>query len=142
MPDELRLMICDDKVSAFATFSSHARPVAHFLNVYGTKNTARLDFEIGVMTLASSSALPGSLGRLSRTFGQGFQYFRQGTTNAIGFVRSEYHVLAGLGFLIDAFYESIRQDGPVPVPYQDMLKVAAMTEAVFARLHQQKPVLA
>jgi predicted dehydrogenase len=141
MPDELRLMIFDEKVSAFATFSSHARPVAHFLNVYGTKNTARLDFDIGVITIASSSALPGALGRLSRTFGQGLQYLRQGTTNVIGFARSEYHILAGLGFLIDAFYESILRDRPVPVPYDHILKVAAMSEAVFVRLHEQKAML-
>lgn len=141
MPDELRVMIFDEKVSAFAAFSSHARPVAHFLNVYGTKNTARLDFDLGVITLASSSALPGALGRLSRTFGHGLQYFRQGATNTIGFARSEYHVLAGLGFLIDAFYDSIRQDGPVPVPYDDLLKVAAMSDAVFARLHEQEAVI-
>jgi predicted dehydrogenase len=133
MPDELRLMVFDADISAFATFTSHAQPLAHFLNVYGTKSSARLDFETGTITFASTSALPGPFGRLSRTFGQGFQCFRQGTKNAIRFARSEYHALAGLNFLIGAFYESIRRDTPVPVPYQDMLKVAAMTEVVFAQ---------
>ena len=142
MPDELRMMLLDTDRSAFATFTSHAQPVAHFQNVYGTKNTARLDFEIGTITLASTAALPGAFGRLSRTFGQGLQCFRQGTQNVMRFVRSEYHTLAGLNFLIDAFYESIRQDGPVPVPYRDMLKVAAMTEAVFARLHEDRSLVA
>jgi len=142
MPDELRMMLLDTDRSAFATFTSHAQPVAHFQNVYGTKNTARLDFEIGTITLASTAALPGAFGRLSRTFGQGLQCFRQGTQNVMRFVRSEYHTLAGLNFLIDAFYESIRQDGPVPVPYRDMLKVAAMTEAVFAQLHEDRSLVA
>ncbi len=142
MPDELRLMLFDADVSAFATFTSHAQPLAHFLNVYGTKNSARLDFETGTITVGSTSALPGPFGRLSRTFGQGCQCFRQGAKNAIRFVRSEYHTLAGLNFLINAFYESIRQDAAVPIPYQDMLKVAAMTEDVFAQLGKDPARLA
>jgi predicted dehydrogenase len=141
LPNELRLMLFDGDRSAFATFTSHAQPLAHFMNIYGTKNTARLDFEIGTITLTSASALPGAFGRLSRTFGQGAQYFRQGTRNVIRFARSEYHTLAGLNFLIDAFYESIRRDGPVPVPYEDMLKVAALTETVFAQVREDRSVL-
>jgi len=142
MPDELRLMLFDAGTSAFATFTSHAQPVAHFLNVYGTKNTARLDFEAGTIALSSTAALPGALGRLSRTFGQGFQCLREGSKNVIRFVRSEYYALAGLNFLINAFYDSIRQDAPVPVPYQDILKVAAMSEAVFAQLRENRSLVA
>jgi predicted dehydrogenase len=141
MPDEVRVILVDTSVSAFATFTSHARPVAHFLNVYGTKSTVRLDFDIGTITLAPTTALPGALGRLSRTFGGGLQYLQQGTTNVVRFVRGEYHTLAGLDFLIDAFYESVRQDSAVPVPYSDILKVAAMTDVVLARLRQGEAVL-
>jgi predicted dehydrogenase len=142
MPDELRVMLFDADMSAFATFSSHARPVAHFLNVYGTKKTAHLDFETGTIVLSSAAALPGALGRLGRPFGQGFQYLGQGTKSVIRFARSEYYVLAGFNFLIDAFYGSIRQDAPVPIPYRDILKVAAMTEAVFAQLREEPSLVA
>ena len=62
------------------------------------------------------------------------QCFRQGTRNVIRFAHSEYHALAGLNYLINAFYDSIRDDGPVPVPYRDILKVASITDAVFAQL--------
>jgi predicted dehydrogenase len=134
MPDELRVMLFDAGTSAFATFTSHAQPIAHLLNIYGTKSTARLDFETGTITCTSTSTLPGPLGRLARTFGDGLQYFREGSRNVIRVARSEYHPLAGLNFLIDAFYESIRDDTPVPVPYRDILKVATITDAVFAQL--------
>jgi predicted dehydrogenase len=142
LPDELRVMLFDAGTSAFATFTSHSRPLAHFLNVYGTKNTARLDFEIGSITLTSTTALPGALGRLSRTFDQGVQCWREGTKNVFRFLRSDYHALAGLNFLIDAFYESIRHDGPLPVHYHDMLKVAALTDAVFAQLRDDRSLVA
>ena len=142
MPDELRLMIVDSTISAFATFTCHARPIAHSLDLYGTKNTARLDFELGTLMLGATSGLPGALGRLSRTFDQGIQQIRQGTKNVIQFVRSEYSVLAGLHFLISAFYDCIRQERPVPIPYQDLLKVAALTDAVFSQFRDQQSLVA
>ena len=72
MPDELRMMLFDGEMSAFATFSSHARPVAHFLNVYGTKKTAHLDFETGTIVLSSTAALPGAIGRLAAPLARDF----------------------------------------------------------------------
>jgi predicted dehydrogenase len=134
MADELRVMLFDGSVSAFATFTSHAQPLAHGLVVYGTRNSARLDFESGTIVFGSTSALPGPFGRLSRTFGQSIQYLKQGTKNAGRFFRSEYHALAGLNFLISAFYDSIREDTAVPIPYKDILKVALMTDKVFTQV--------
>jgi predicted dehydrogenase len=142
MPDELRLLLFDGNISAFATFTSSAKPVGQFLNVYGTRNTARVDFESGTITLGSTTALPGLFGRLSRTFDQGFQYLGQGTKNVLQFARSEYHALAGLNFLINAFYASIRDDAPLPIPYRDMLKIAALTDTVFAQLRQDRTLIA
>jgi predicted dehydrogenase len=40
MLDELRVMVNGVKTSAYGTFSSHARPVGHFVRAYGTANTA------------------------------------------------------------------------------------------------------
>jgi predicted dehydrogenase len=142
LPDELRIMVLDGDRSAYGTFTSHARPIAHFLNVYGTKHTARLDFELGTITLSGSATLPGALGRLSRTFGEGVQCLREGRKNVVRFVRGEYHALAGLNFLINAFYQSIRHDRTVPFAYADMLKVAAMTDAVVTQLRPQQSVVA
>jgi hypothetical protein len=132
MPDEQRMMLLDTDRSAFATFTSHAQPVAHFQNVYGTKNTARLDFEIGTITLAVHGGPPRRIRASQPHVRPGLAVLSSRHAERHAICRSEYHTLAGLNFLIDAFYESIRQDGPVPVPYRDMLKVAAMTEAVFA----------
>ncbi len=130
LPDELRLMVLGEDVSAFATFTSHARPVAHFLNVYGTRNTLHLDFEAGIVPRSSTSLFPGALGRLSHAFGQAFQYLGQGGRNAVRFARSQYQPLAGLNFLIAAFYDSILLDAPLPIPYEDILRVTAMTDDV------------
>jgi predicted dehydrogenase len=141
LPDELRLMVFDGNRSAYGTFTSHARPIAHLLNVYGTKRTARLDFELGTISVSGTAVLPGALGRLSRTFGEGVQCLRQSRRNVIRFVRGEYHALAGLHYLINAFYDSVKQESPVPVSYPDILKVAALTDAVFDQLAPQRALI-
>lgn len=77
LPDELRVMVVGTGISAYATFSCHARPLQHFLTFYGTRNTAHLDFSSGTLTLSPTTLLPGALGRLSRSFDNSWQHFRE-----------------------------------------------------------------
>src|SRR5713101_1813211 len=126
LPDELRVVIRGKTTSAYATFSAHARPLAHYLTIFGTKNTMHLDFISDTMTFSSTSSLPGAVGRLSGAFGQAWQYFREGGRNVIRLARSQYHYLDGLDFLVTAFYDSIIHDTLVPIPYTEMLRISAM----------------
>src|SRR5580700_5648825 len=79
--DELRVMILGGRVSAYLTFCSHARPVGHFLRVYGTKNTVHVDYAFRTMYIEGRQIIPTALGRLLPPFGTGWQYFRQATRN-------------------------------------------------------------
>ena len=130
LPDELRVTVIGDKQSAYGTFSSHARPVQHLLTFYGTKNTAHLDFGNSTITLDRDSVLPGVLGRLASPFTQGWQHIREGGRNVIRFARSEYHFFEGFNYLLSEFYASIVHDLPVPIPYEEILRVAALIDKI------------
>jgi predicted dehydrogenase len=134
LPDELRVMISGQTASAYATFSAHARPLAHYLSIFGIKNTMHLDFISGTLTFATTSALPGAIGRVWCSFGQARQYFRESGRNVFRFARSQYDYLDGLNFLLNAFYDSIIHDTPVPIPYTEMLRTSAMMDEIFAQL--------
>jgi len=134
LPDELRVMIRGQTSSAHAIFSAHARPLAHYLTIFGTKNTMHLDFISSTMTFSSTSTLPGTIGRLSCAFGQAWQYFREGGRNVIRFARSQYHYLDGLNFLLTAFYDSIIHDTPVPIPHTEMLRISVMMDEIFEQV--------
>ncbi len=141
-PDELRIMILGRRTSGYATFSAHARPIAHSLTVFGTRNTLHLDLVSGCMTFSSTPQLPGTIGRLSCAFGQAGQYFFQGARNVVRFARSEYQYFAGLNFLFLAFYDSIIHDTPVPIPYNEILRVSACMDEIFDQLRRSpSPVL-
>ncbi len=134
--DELRVMMKGEKVSAYATFTSHVKPVAHFVKVYGTHNTAFADFTSRTVTLEKQPTLPSAIGRVVTGFTQGFEFLRSSSRNVQRFMQSEYHFFSGLNYLISKFYESILQDAPLPIPYRDILRIAAWMDEIFAQLSE------
>ena len=41
---------------------------------------------------------------------------------------------SGMKYLIEAFYRSIVEDTPVPIPYREILLTARIMDAIFAQL--------
>jgi predicted dehydrogenase len=140
MPDEMRIMLAGTDVSAYATFSAHARPVAHHLTVYGTRNTVHLDFVAGTLTRRSTPSLPGALGRFSCAVDQTWAHARAAGANVVRFARGEYQQMIGLRHLFERFYSCIRAGTPPPIPYADILRISALTDEVFTqcRLRQKQ----
>jgi predicted dehydrogenase len=134
MHDELRLMLQGDAASASGVFSSHIRPAAHYQRVFGTKNILTADFVSRTVTLESQASLPSAIGRLVPAFEHAIGYAREGFRNVGRFARSDFHFFAGLVTLIERFYRSILDDGPVPIPHRDILWVSARLEDVVSQL--------
>jgi hypothetical protein len=130
LPDELRAVILGAKRSAYVTFSSGARPVRHFLDFHGSKNSAHLDFDNSTIILGRTPALPGILGRLTSPFACGWDYFREGGRNVLRFTHSDCHYFSGFNYLLSEFYDSIIHDLPVPIPYANILRTAALVDQI------------
>lgn len=134
MDDELRVMIRGEKVSAYATFTSHVKPVAQFQRVYGSKNTMHLDFVTRTVTLDQGPTLPSAIGRLVPGFNQSLEYLKSTLRNVGSFAHSEFHMFNGLNYLIRAFYKSIQEDAPLPISYRDILRLSWMIDEIFAQI--------
>ncbi len=132
--DELRMMVAGERVSAYGTFSAHIKPAGHFCRVYGTRNSMLIDYVSRTVTLDSTTTLPSAIGRLVPAFDQAFQLAREGTRNVWRFAKSEYHYFAGLSELFRRFYSAILEGGTPPIPYRDILRVAAMLDDIFEQL--------
>jgi predicted dehydrogenase len=133
--DELRVMILAGGVSAYVTFSSHARPVGHFMRLYGTKNTAHIDFALRSMSVEKRQTVPSALGRLLPPFMASWQSLGQATNNAREFAGSRFQFFAGMSRLFSLFYESIVHDTPVPIPYAEILRVSQMIDEISAQVY-------
>jgi predicted dehydrogenase len=133
--DELRVMILAGSTSAYVTFSSHARPVGHFMRVYGTKNTAHIDFALRSFVVEEKQSVPSALGRLLPPFKSSWQSLRQATHNAREFAGSRFQFFAGMSQLLSQFYESILHDTPVPIPYPEILRVSRIMDEITAQVY-------
>jgi predicted dehydrogenase len=133
--DELRVMILAGGMSAYVTFSSHARPVGHFMRVYGTKNTAHIDFALRTMLVDKKQTIPSALGRLLPPFKSSWQSLRQATHNAREFAGSRFQFFAGMNRLLSRFYECIQNDTPVPIPYPEMLRVSQIMDEISTQVY-------
>jgi predicted dehydrogenase len=136
MLDELRVTLTTPTASAFAWFSSHAKPTGQFTRVYGTRDTAQVLRELSTLTVSSPPRLPSAIGRLTPAFEQGIQFLREGVTNVSRFARSEFQYFAGMRLLIDLFYDSILKDGPPPIPYRDILLTSAWMDEIWRQVPQ------
>lgn len=134
MEDELRLMITGERVTAYGTFSSHARPAAHYCKVFGTKNTLLVDYVMRTVTLDAAPKLPSAIGRLLPAFDQALQFAQQAGKNVRQFAQSEFHFFAGLNQLIRRFYESIDAGGEPPISYRDILRISWMLDQTWQQL--------
>jgi len=133
--DELRVMIFAGGMSAYVTFSSHARPVGHFMRVYGTKNTAHIDFALRSMLVEEKQTLPSAVGRLLPSFKSSWQSLRQATQNAREFAGSRFHFFEGMNRLLSLFYESILHDTPVPISYKEILRVSQIMDVISSQVY-------
>jgi predicted dehydrogenase len=133
--DELRLMIFGGGRSAYMTFCSQARPVGHFVRIYGTRNTVHVDYVFRSMTVEGKQTVPSALGRLLPPFKASWNLLQQSTRNAREFVGSRFHYFAGLNRLLSLFYKSILDNSPVPIPYVDILRVSRLMDEISAQAY-------
>lgn len=135
MRDELRVVVQAGSVSAYGTLCSHARPVANTMKLYGTKGTVEVDFNNRTVVQPMTQRYPSALGRLFPPFQMAAQYFAQARKNAGLFRRHEFQFFAGMGTLLELFYDAIRKDTALPISYAEMLQVAGMMERVYEQVY-------
>ena len=134
LKDELRVLLKGARTSGYATFSSHARPVGQFVRLYGTRNTLHVDYVMRTVTVDASATLPSAIGRLVPAFVQASRLLKEGSRNVVRFAKNDFHYFAGLGTLAGLFYDCIVTDGPVPIPYRDILRVARVMDEIFRQV--------
>lgn len=136
--DEARILIRGERVTAYVTFSAHARPVHHFLRVYGTKNTAHVDYNNRTCTLEIAGTLPSALGRLVPAFQSAAGFAREGMKNVSRFAKSEFQFFVGFKELFSRFYRAIQEHGPLPITHRDILRTSWILDEIFEQTRTKK----
>jgi predicted dehydrogenase len=134
--DELRVLISEEGgTTASFMFSSQIRPSLHAFRIYGDRNGLQLDQD--------QETLIKLRGRRFKSYAEKFapptllakQYLGNLRINLGLFLRRDFHMKAGMKFLIESFYRSISEGTPPPIPYREILLTARIMDAIFAQLH-------
>jgi predicted dehydrogenase len=134
VPDELRVMVAGTRITAYLTFSAGLGSNYSLFRIYGDKNTVEVDLTNSVVLVRRGQQLPTVIGQLIANADYIWQYNRGLWRNLARFAAGDAHYWVGLNHLLKAFYGSIRDDGPVPIPYPEILRTARIMDLIFERL--------
>lgn len=133
--DELRVMISEEQgTTAYFTFSSQIRPSLHELRLFGTKNGLIVDQDHEILIRLRGSKYKSYADK----FIPPVTLAKQQLTNLWGnmrlFLKSDFHMDAGMKYLIESFYRSISTGTALPISYREILLTARIMDDIFAQL--------
>lgn len=133
--DELRIIVCDERRrTAYFTFSSQMRPSLHQFRIYGNKNGLILDQDDETLIKLRGAAFPSYVAKFVPPVTTAGQYLADAFTNLRTFLANDFHMKSGMKYLIESFYQSIRDDTPVPIPYREILLTSRIMDEIFNQL--------
>lgn len=132
--DELRVVIRDGDSTAFFTFSSQMKPALHQLRLYGPKNGLIIDEMQQTVIKLRGKPYKSFLEQFLPPWGYAGQYVSNVLGNMKRFLKADFQPGYGMRFLIRAFYKSISEGGPVPIPYRELLLTSRIMDEIFLQL--------
>jgi predicted dehydrogenase len=135
--DELRVLVSDRlNRTAYFTFTTQLSPPIQCFRIFGSKGALEVDnLHRTVLHLNRSNSNFKSYANFfippAKIAGQ---YARSAWRNVMAFVRSDFHMDAGMKNLIEGFYRSIQLDHPLPISYREILLTASIMDDIFAQL--------
>jgi predicted dehydrogenase len=133
--DELRVIIADeDRATAYFTFSSQLRPALHECRIFGSTNGLVVDQDRETVLALRGARYPSHADRFVPPLSMARQNVSNVMGNARRFLRRDFHMKSGMTHLIEAFYRSIVDGGPPPIPAREILLTASIMETIFGQL--------
>jgi predicted dehydrogenase len=124
--DELRALISGRRTCAMVTVSRHAAPAHLKLEVQGTRGSLAVDVYTGQMCVRAEGSV------IARGVRDGVEGLRAGATMSAKKLTGRHDGYAGLGTLLDRFYDAAAGAGPPPVTEGEMDAVNGVIRDVFS----------
>jgi hypothetical protein len=133
--DELRVIVSEQAgTTAYFTFSSQMRPDIHEFRIYGNKNGLILDQDTETLIKLRGDGYKSYLQMFAPPVIMARQHLGNLKVNLGKFLARDFHMKSGMKYLIEAFYRSIVEDTPVPIPYREILLTAKIMDSIFVQL--------
>jgi predicted dehydrogenase len=133
--DELRVIIADgNEVTAYFTFSTQMSPKLHQLRLYGPKNGLIVDDDHQTLVQLNGSTYKSFLEQFIPPWIIAKEYAGNFFFNVEKFIRRDFHSNHGMKILFESFYRSVNGEGPVPIPYKEILLTTKIMDNIFSQL--------
>jgi predicted dehydrogenase len=137
--DELRVIVSERQcTTAYFTFSSQMRPSLHEFRVYGPKNGLLLDQDHETLIELRGRRFTSYADKFVPPMLFARQHLGNLLFNGRRFLARDFHMKAGMKYLIDAFYRSIVDGAPLPIAYDEIVRVARIMDAIFEQLDTER----
>jgi predicted dehydrogenase len=134
--DELRVIISEEeRTTAYFTFSTQMKPSIHEFRIYGSKNGLILDQDHEILIRLRGGKFKSFAEKFIPPVLFAKQHLQNLFENVGLFLARDFHMDSGMKHLIESFYRSIREDGPVPIPYREILLTAQIMDAIFEQFN-------
>ncbi len=136
--DELRMIINEeDRLTAYFTFSSQMRPAVSEFRIYGETNGLYYDYDRDILLKLYGKRHPSFADKFIPPMTLAKQHVGNVFTNLRTFLRRDFHFKSGLKYLLEAFYSSITDGTPLPIPYAEILRNARLMDSISVQLGQR-----
>jgi predicted dehydrogenase len=141
--DELRATMVDgEDRTAFFSFSTTMRPSLYQFGIFGTENGLLLDEYQQTVIALRGRPFKSYLERFVPPVVFARQYLGNAIRNVRLFLARDFHMESGKKALFEAFYQAIRDGGPMPIPYPELLRTARVMDAIVQQIAAGAPAAA
>jgi predicted dehydrogenase len=136
--DELRVLIRDKRgVTAFFCFSTQIRGLNQ-LRIYGPANSITADIVTGSLVRNTSRSYKSYLTYFVPPLKTAREHLGNARRNVVNFLRRRLYQDFGMKELIERFYDSIRLNGPPPIPYREIVLTARIMDEIFSQIYPDR----
>ena len=134
MVDELRVIVSEERgTTAYFTFSTQMRPSLHLFSIFGNKNGITIDEDKRTLIKLTGTPLKSYAEHFVQPMRYAAQYAGNSIRNVRRFLKHEFHMDDGKYRLFSAFYDSVANDTPVPIPYREIILTSRIMDEIFAQ---------
>jgi predicted dehydrogenase len=137
--DELRVLIRDKSgMTAFFCFSTQIKPGLNQLRICGPANSIVVDHVSGSLIRNENRSYKSYLTYFVPPLQAAREHLRNARLNVTDFFRRRLYQDFGMKELIERFYNSVRLDAALPIPYREILLTARIMDEIFAQIYPQR----
>jgi predicted dehydrogenase len=131
--DELRVLLRDERgTTGLFCFSTSLKPAQNTFRLFGRRGSLIVDVSSGALARHPVQSDKSYLAFVMPNLRAAREYGRNAAANFAGVVRGRLYQDSGMGELVARFHDAVAERGPAPIPPEEIVRVAAIMDRIFA----------